>query len=130
VEKLWFALSESNERSAKKLLEIGEFRPSVTRAYYAAYDLATGLCWQHGDNTQFANGWNNPSHEQLPDLITRNGNLEMSVRRLIAKLLRVLRAAREDAEYRLGRTVNETTARMAIEMLGRIRRALGFNEDS
>jgi hypothetical protein len=58
----------------------------------------------------FAHGWNNPAHEQVPDLILHNTTLPMNTRRRLRKLLRVLREAREDADYRPGITIDRTLA--------------------
>ncbi|HET6384026.1 MAG TPA: hypothetical protein VFJ58_11600 [Armatimonadota bacterium] len=64
----------------------------------------------------FPAGWNNPSHEQLPDLIGNNGGLTINSRRTVRKMLRALRSLREDADYRMGRTVDVESARTALLM--------------
>lgn len=78
------------------------------------YQLATALSVEHGDTSQFPNGWNNPSHDQLPGLVKNNGLLPVADRIVIARLLRQLRTRREDADYRPGYTVNRVVAQTAL----------------
>ena len=91
-------------------------RSCVSRTYYAVFQLVTSVCIAHGDSSQFPVGWNNPSHEQLPDLIYNNGEYTLPTRRVIRKVLRELRILREDADYRMGQTVNAQTVRTALIM--------------
>jgi uncharacterized protein (UPF0332 family) len=99
-------------RAAKRLLDEGYFRSSISRAYYAAYCAATIELVERGFT--FAHGWNNPSHEQLPDLILNNTALPRDKRWRINKSLRILRQAREDADYRPGVTVDRALALACI----------------
>jgi hypothetical protein len=78
----------------------GDFRSAASRAYYAAYQGAAGVCVAHGDETQFPHNWRNPAHDQLPELIRKNGNLTLLARSQVFKALPSLRSAREDADYR------------------------------
>ena len=121
----WQEISRSNRRAAKHLFTESEWRPCISRAYYAAYQLATDCCIAHGDQALFPPGWNNPSHQQLPDLILNNGELPQSSRRTLAHLLRALRTAREDSDYRPGRTVDESGARAAILAMEKIYQLFG-----
>ena len=100
--------------TAKYLLERDDCRSCISRAYYATYQVATSICLEHGDRVHFPPDWNNPTHEQLPDLIANNGNIKRSSRRRIATALRQLRTFREDADYRHGITVDAQRAREAI----------------
>lgn len=109
---LWRSLSLVGLTSAKLLFDNGDYRGCANRAYYAAYHAATAACVQHSD--EFARGWSNPSHDQLPDLIRSNGDLPVTTRRQIARLLRILREERESADYRPGRTVGPINARDCI----------------
>ncbi|GAB4470394.1 MAG: hypothetical protein OHK0029_43210 [Armatimonadaceae bacterium] len=106
----WQHSAVDNLEAGKLLYNDGRHRAAVSRFYYAAYQAATAICLRHGDEGQFPQGWNNPSHDQLPDLIRNNGDLTRSVRRTVSRLLRVLRHSREDADYRMGITVNAVTA--------------------
>jgi hypothetical protein len=63
---------------------------------------------------QFAHGWNNLAHEQLPGLILNNSALPQHTQRQINRSLRVLRQAREDADYRPGITVDRPLALACI----------------
>ncbi len=100
--------------TAKLLQGHVDARSCVSRIYYAAYQAATSVCIAHGDLSRFPPGWNNPSHEQLPDLVQTNGDLTLSARRTSARVLRLLRNFREDADYRPGRTVDAVTVRTAL----------------
>ena len=94
--------------SAKMLAGEGYWRSCVNRTYYAAYCAVTSKLVAQG--VRFARGWNNPPHEQLLNLITHNLPLPQNVRRHLRKLIRILRHAREDADYRPGIFVGRTMA--------------------
>ena len=51
---------------------------------------------------------------QLPDLIGSNGEFLLTTRRTVRKILRELRILREDADYRMGRTVDADTVRTSL----------------
>ena len=107
----------SAARSTAQLLrDQADARSCVSRAYYAVFQIATAVCIEHGDAIQFPLGWNNPSHEQLPGLIFNNGDYSASTRRTVRKILKELRILREDADYRIGRTVDVQSARNALQM--------------
>jgi len=104
----WQELSLECLRAAKMLAGEGYCRSSVSRSYYAAYCAVTSKLVARG--VRFARGWNNPPHEQLLNLITHNLTLPRNVRRRLKKLIRILRHAREDADYRPGISVGRATA--------------------
>jgi uncharacterized protein (UPF0332 family) len=112
----WKRTALSTLETAKRLREGDDRRSCVSRAYYAAYQAATAVCIAHGDSAAFPAGWNNPSHEQLPDLISSNGKFLLTTRRAVRKILRELRILREDADYRMGRTVDSHTVRTSLLM--------------
>lgn len=85
-------------RGAKRLLNDGHLRSSVSRAYYAAYCAATSDLAERA--VTFTHGWHNPGHEQLPGLILNNSGLPRANRWRVNRALRLLRQAREDADYR------------------------------
>jgi uncharacterized protein (UPF0332 family) len=100
--------------TAKRLRDSSDPRSCVSRAYYAAYQAATSVCLAHGDAAHFPLGRNNPSHDQLPDLIANNGDLPANTRRTVRKILRELRHLREDADYRVGITLDDRSVRTAL----------------
>lgn len=108
----WRALSLNGFKSAKLLFDNGDYRGCANRAYYAAYHAAVAASLKYADD--FARGWSNPSHDQLPDLIRNNGDLPVATRRRIARLLRILREERESADYRPGPTIDRENARDCI----------------
>lgn len=111
---LWKRTALVTLDTAKFLRNHSDARSCVSRIYYAAYQAAASVCIAHGDATRFPNGWHNPSHEQLPDLVQNNGDLAPSSRRTAARILRLLRNFREDADYRPGRTVDVATVKTAL----------------
>jgi uncharacterized protein (UPF0332 family) len=125
----WITIALRSLRSAQLLHLEGESRGVVNRAYYSVYQLATGVCVLHGDEALFPHGWNNPSHDQLPDLIQNNGDLPMTTRRLAGTLLNSLRVTREDADYRPGRTVDSEVALRSLQGATQIFRMLGVTQD-
>ncbi len=111
---LWKRTALATLDTARSLRDHEDFRSCVSRIYYAAYQAATAICLAHEDADHFPNGWNNPSHEQLPDLVQNNGDLSPPARRTAARILRLLRGFREDADYRPGRTVDAVTVRTSL----------------
>ncbi len=111
---LWKQTALLTFATAKQLRDRNDYRSCVSRAYYAAYQAVTAVCIAHGDAVNFPPGRNNPSHEQLPDLIRTNSDLTMNTRRILRKILRELRHLREDADYRVGRTVNAQSVKTAL----------------
>ena len=102
--EFWVRAGDRAALSARMLHEGDDYRGCANRAYYAAYQTATATCLIHGDAEQFPHGWNNPSHDQLPDLLLNNGGFALESRRRVRSLLLRLRALRETADYRPGRS--------------------------
>jgi uncharacterized protein (UPF0332 family) len=94
----WEELSRDCFRAAKLLAQEGHFRSSVSRAYYAAYCAIAGASVARG--VSFARGWNNPSHDQLTGIVADHPSLRRWTRRRMVSRIRLLRRAREDADYR------------------------------
>jgi len=104
----WQELSLECLWAAKMLAGEGYWRSSINRSYYAAYCAVTSELVARG--IRFARGWNNPPHDQLLNLIAHTLTLPPNVRRRLRKLIRILRHAREDADYRPGISVDRTMA--------------------
>ena len=119
----WRERSRLAYTAARLLSESGDWYGTANRAYYAAYQVCVSVCVEHGDSEKFPEQWNNPTHDQLPDLIRNNGDLSTHARRAIQRLLLALRSSREDADYRVGRTVNKETA---IECVNDARRVFEY----
>lgn len=98
VDQAWEKMSLARLRAAKALLDLGFYRDSISRSYYAAYCAATSVVISR--NISFAYGRRNPSHDQLPDLILNAGALPKLTRRKIKTRLYFLRFTRENADYR------------------------------
>jgi uncharacterized protein (UPF0332 family) len=120
-------MSRESLASAKLLAAEGRLRNSVSRAYYAAYAAVAGELAARG--MSFAHGWNNPGHEQLPSLISHTMALPQDVRRRLSKLIRVLRHAREDADYRPGIAIDRTLALNCLRDAIAILRDLGVPDE-
>ena len=121
----WQEIALLSLNAAKSLHTLNHFRDCANRAYYAAYQAATSVCVSHGDAVDFPSGWHNPSHEQLPALIKKNGDLSRKARQKIIASLRSLRSAREDADYKPGQTVDESTALACLREAERVFAYLG-----
>ena len=118
---LWRRTAARTRKTAYALWETGEdHRSCASRAYYAAYQALTSVSIAHGDEANFAQGRNNPSHDQMTDLIQNNGTFTLAARRRLIQLTRLLRSTREDADYRLGRTVDAATIQTALRALDSI----------
>jgi uncharacterized protein (UPF0332 family) len=114
-------------RAAKGLLDEGHLRRSVSSAYYAAYSAVTSELVTR--RVTFAHGWNNPSHEQLPDLILNNTSLARTARYQINRIMRRLRTARESADYRPGVSVDHVLALACVRDAISVLFALGVEDD-
>lgn len=108
ADRTWEAMSVERLRAAKALLEAGFWRDSISRSYYAAYCAATSAVI--GRNAAFAFGRQNPSHDQLPDLILNTGSLPKAVRQKVKTRLYFLRYIRENADYRPYAPINRALA--------------------
>ncbi|MDQ2801037.1 MAG: HEPN domain-containing protein [Armatimonadota bacterium] len=98
AERTWEEMSLVRLRAAKVLLDSGFYRDSISRSYYAAYCAATSAVIDR--NVTFAFGRQNPSHDQLPNLILNTGRLPKAVRQKVRMRLYFLRYTRENADYR------------------------------
>jgi uncharacterized protein (UPF0332 family) len=114
-------------RAAERLLIEGYFRRSASSSYYAAYCAVTSDLVNRGLN--FAHGWNNPSHEQLPNLILNNASWTVSRRRNINRLIRLLRQVREDADYRPASTVDRASALFSLRAATDVLEILGIRDE-
>ena len=94
----WQEMSQDCLKAAKKLLDEELFRRSISSSYYAAYAAVTAELVAKG--VSFAHGWNNPAHEQLPELVMNNLNLPRKSKHELRKALLILRPSRENADYR------------------------------
>ena len=112
----WRDAGETDYRSAQTLYASGDFRGTVNRAYYCAYRMCASVAVAHRDETQFPSSWNNPSHDQLPELIRNNGDLSVAVREQVIRGLRILRKEREVADYKPWRSVEKNTALIALSL--------------
>jgi uncharacterized protein (UPF0332 family) len=124
----WQELSVECLRAAKMLLDEGYLRRSVSSAYYAAYSAVTSELVARG--ITFAHGWNNPAHEQLPDLILNNTTLPRQTRYALNRIMRRLRTARETADYRPAVLVDRTLALASVHDAIAVLFALGIEDDS
>ena len=108
----WREMALACLEAAKKLSDARLYRRSVSSSYYAAYSAITATLVKRG--VTFAHGWNNPAHEQMPDLILNNTDLHRSKRYLLNKAIRRLRLERENADYRPKVMVDRRTALNSI----------------
>jgi uncharacterized protein (UPF0332 family) len=124
----WEEMSRDSLVAAKQLLDEGRLRSSVSRAYYAAYAAATSrLATARG--IVFRHAGNNPSHEQLPELIQhylpRRAFAEHERARL-KRSIRVLWMSRVEADYAPHAQVDAGTARDAVREASVVLKRLGI----
>lgn len=115
--KSWREASEVSFASAQSLYNVtGDNRGALNRAYYAAYQACAAAAVAHGDEKGFPSNWNNPSHEQLPDLIRNNGDLTLNTRERVSRNLGILRRERETADYKPWRSVENDTVLKCLSL--------------
>jgi len=101
----WRAISRDSRKAAQRLLEVGCYRSSVSRAYYAAYAAITSALIRQG--ITLAHDGNNPSHISLPLLVLNNLTfLPLTARFDLNRALRRLYAERVEADYNAAAIVN------------------------
>lgn len=121
----WTELSRESLQAASSLARVGLWRSSINRSYYAAYCAVTGELAKR--RVSFARGWNNPAHEQLPSLIEHNLALPRATRRRLKTILRLLRRAREDADYRPTITIDRALALNSLRDAAAVMKELGVD---
>lgn len=123
----WQEMSLDCLRAAQQLYREGRLRSSVNRSYYAAYcALASELV---GRGIRFAHGWHNPGHDQLPDLMLNNTSLPRDSRYRLNKAIRILRMAREDADYRPNVSVDRALALDCLRIALRVTDILEIKDE-
>jgi uncharacterized protein (UPF0332 family) len=125
----WRARSGVSLRATRALFVAENWYGVANRAYYAAYQACTSLCIEHGDAVHFPKDRNNPSHEQVSDLIQNNGSLSQSTRRQVKTNLAFLRENRVNADYRPGTLVDKDTALRCLRFAVNVTSLLGVNEE-
>ena len=119
----WTELSQEALQAAKSLAGQGLWRSSINRSYYAAYCAVTSELVRR--RVSFARGWNNPAHEQVPDLIEHNLSLPRATRRRLKRIMRVLRRVREDADYRPAIVIERAHALDSLRMAAVVLKEMG-----
>lgn len=120
----WDDLSEEALRAAKALLAEDCYRGCVNRSYYCVYCATASRLVSK--SVEFRHGWKNSAHEQLPGLIRgRFGDMSKVNRLKLVNVLRRLRLARIDADYRPRITVNENLAKNALRDASSFLRIIG-----
>ncbi len=123
----WRAISRDSRKAAQHLLEVGCYRSSVSRSYYAAYSAITSALIRQGIALGY--GGNNPGHAGLPVYVLNNlTTLSMPSRFEINKALRRLYAARIEADYQAASNAGERAALGMLRDLDRILTLLSMNE--
>ena len=80
-----------------------------------------------GKQVHDAHGWNNPAHDQIPELIINNLGLPRNTKYELRKMLSVLRKSRENADYRPNVLIDESLARDSARLAQRIIKLLEEN---
>ena len=114
----WQEMSADCMKSAKVLLDQGLFRRSISSSYYSAYCAITYEFVAKGVN--FAHGWRNPAHDQMPELIFNSLGLPRTAKHELRKLVFLLRQSRENADYRPQVSIEKRLALEAVVMAHRV----------
>lgn len=117
----WEEMAIDNLKAAQLLQEKNHVRSSVCRSYYAVYCACVGKI--SGRKLIFAHGWNNPPHDDLPNIL-RNSNLTRG--NDLGRLIRILRKARTEAEYKPGLSFDEKIGLNCLRMAHVALRLLGL----
>lgn len=106
----WREIADEQRAAAQRLLVPKREYPraACSRAYYAVYAL---LASKAPSGFGFAHGGNNPSHEQLPEIVRR---LQRNDQNDILDLLNRLRDYRILADYGVGRKISVYDARQRV----------------
>ena len=97
--------------AAQDLLGKGRHRSAIARAYYAAYCAVAST---QNPRRTYRLQRQNPSHEELADLINSYGKLPKAERIEIRKSLTVLQIWRVDADYRPVASVEKQESHTAV----------------
>ena len=120
-------MAEENRVSAQERFAGERFRNSVSRSYYAAYCAATHIL---AGSVTFGYGNNNPTHKELPSLVTNHlGGVAVYRRRKISSLLYALLTARNEADYLPNAAVGREEAFRALNQTRMVFRLLGWNDE-
>ena len=122
----WRDIAVQQAHAARQLSDVGVVRPSISRAYYAAYSAVTYSLHRQGLRTFGAR--NNPDHADVPALVLHTlRSVDRATRRSLASSLRRLRMYREDADYRPARSVDAKSRLRALWEMDYALRTLGVN---
>lgn len=103
----WQEIGVDNFSAARNLLNIGQYRSSISRFYYAAFRILTSELARSG--MVFKAGRETPSHAELPGLVRQHLTQFSEERRdNIARLASLVYRLRLEADYSLGRVGRET----------------------
>lgn len=116
----WHEIGQQNYVAGRDLLNLQQYRSSVSRFYYAAFSLLTHELREAG--VTFGSDQETPNHKGLPKLVKQH--LPVAYRQECVAILRRLYAARIDADYHR-RTTNEAVAEDARRDTASLLRYLG-----
>ncbi len=106
----WTEIALEQKAAASRLIVPDRVYPraACSRAYYAVYALIASLA---PPGMTFPRGWNNPSHDQLPEIIRALGRTD---RATVLEILSRLRDSRVAADYGVGQSVSAVTAKERV----------------
>src|SRR5437762_11252713 len=117
----WNEIANEQRAAAQRLIVPERIYPraACSRAYYAAYALLAGLALA---GFAFPYGWNNPTHDQLPEIVRQLNRIDrIDLEELVNRLL----TSRIDSDYGVGKSVSAVEARERVrdcaELFNRLR---------
>ena len=117
----WIEIAREQRAAANRLIVPDRVFPraACSRAYYAAYALLASLA---PSGMTFPKGWNNPSHDQLPEIVR---SLNRSDRSDIIEIVNRLRDSRIAADYGVRQSVTAVMARERVRDCAELFQRLG-----
>jgi uncharacterized protein (UPF0332 family) len=110
----WRQVAVDALKAGGELCDLGRYRSSVSRSYYAAYSALAARLSEAG--ISFANEREGPGHEQLTDLIENNlPGRKTWQRRELKKLVRMLYGVRLQADYSPQAAVGRAEAQRSLK---------------
>ncbi len=126
VVRMWFDVGVESLRSAQRLFDAEAYRSSVSRAYFALFQMSTALMLHLDYNPPERGNW---GHNQLWSLVKSIRSHKVMGRGFRAQLpmLEACYHARAQADYAPHAVVDEHAARQAMRWAGFMRtKVMGF----
>ena len=123
----WGEIGRDSLLAAQWLLQQGQFRSSVSRAYFGLYALVTEQLQSGGHEPSVADR-DNPGHQQMLSMLQHNllrDEARRAVRSQVRRASRSAHRARIVADYVPGQTIDRALARAVLRDVFFVVRQIG-----